>query len=284
MDDTWGADLVEMQEWSNDNQGYRYLLTVIDVFSKYAWCIPLKDKRGETVVQAFKTIHDGKPVNLWVDQGKEFYNKNMKEWLNKHSINIYSTFGEHKSVVAERFNRTLKEMMYKRFTAENTRNWIDMLDGLVWEYNNRYHSTIGMKPVEARLKSNYVKALENTLKKTNYQKREKPAFKINDKVRISRIKGIFEKGYLPNWSEEMYTIHSIKETNPVTYILKDGLGEVLQGGFYREELQPTSQEIFRVEKVLKRKKIKGVEYGLVKWVGYSEKHNQWIPIKDTTKI
>ena len=125
IDDVWGADLVEMQEWKTSNKGYRYMLTVIDCFSKFAWSIPLKDKTGLTVLDAFKKIikeSDRQPNFIWVDQGKEFYNKNMDEWLKQNNVLRYSTHGEHKSAVIERFNRTLKENMWKRFTAENTRN------------------------------------------------------------------------------------------------------------------------------------------------------------------
>ena len=287
MDDVWGADLVEMQEWSKTNKGFRYMLNVIDVFSKYVWSIPLKDKKGDTVTEAFKLLvkeTNAIPNHLWVDQGKEFYNKNMDEWLKQNNINRHSTFGEHKSAVVERVNRTLKEKMWKRFTAENTRNWIDMLDRLIREYNNSTHTTIGMSPTEARKKDNYDLALQNTLDKTNYQPIKRPAYKLGDKVRISRLKNIFEKGYLPNWSEEVFTIEKVKRTNPVTYILKDTLGETLEGGFYEKELQKTNQELYRVDKIIRKKKIDGIEHGLVKWSAYSEKHNQWLPIKNLQNI
>ena len=120
IDDTWGADLVEMQEWSKMNKGYRYMLNVIDIFSKFSWSIPLKDKKGTTVLDAFKQIvkiSDRVPKHIWVDEGKEFYNKDLTSWLKENNIIRYSTHGEHKSAVSERFNRTLKEMMWKRFTT-----------------------------------------------------------------------------------------------------------------------------------------------------------------------
>ena len=151
VDDIWGADLVDMQEWSRNNKGYKYMLNVIDVYSKYAWSVPLKDKKGDTTTEAFKYIVKNSnriPKHIWVDKGKEFYNKIMDEWLKENNINRYSTFGEHKSAVVERFNRTLKEKMWKRFTAENTRNWVDMLDRLLSEYNKTVHRTIGMTPIK----------------------------------------------------------------------------------------------------------------------------------------
>ena len=275
VDDVWSCDLVEMQEWKKQNKGYRYMLNVIDVHSKYAWSIPLKDKTGKTVLDAFKQIVNSsgrKPDHIWVDEGKEFYNKQMDEWIKENNINRYSTHGEHKSAVVERFNRTLKTIMWKRFTAENTRNWIDMLDKLLLQYNNKKHSTIKMTPTEASQMQDPV----------NF--REQPKFTVGDQVRISRIKGIFEKGYLPNWSEALYTVHEVKRTDPITYILKDMNGEIIKGGFYTEELQKSSQEIFRIEKVIRKKKINGIEHGLVKWLGYDKKFNEWKPMSELKKI
>ncbi len=276
-----------MREWEKQNKGYKYMLNVIDVFSKYAWSIPMKNKTAETTLNAFKKIvkDSGRiPKHLWVDKGLEFYNKYMTEWLNENNIIRYSTYGEHKSVVVERFNRTLKEMMWKRFTAENTRNWSDILDGLIFKYNNKLHSTIGMSPVKASQKENKIKVLQNTLDKTKPNMKNKPKFKVGDKVRISRTKAIFEKGYLPNWSEELYVVDKVQKTLPESYKLKDTLGELIEGSFYQQELQKSNQEIYRVEKVIRKKKINGVEHGLVKWSGYNEKHNQWIPVKELDKI
>ena len=142
-------------------------------YSKYAWSVPLKDKKGETVTDAFKLIvkNSGrKPKHIWVDQGKEFYNKNMGQWLQENTINRYSTYGEHKSCVVERVNRTIKEKMWKRFTAENTRNWVDMLDRLINEYNNTVHSTTCMTPVKcSKLKNLEMKPItEKGLKKPKF--------------------------------------------------------------------------------------------------------------------
>jgi len=274
-----------MQEWSKVNKGFRYMLNVIDVFSKYAWSIPLKDKTGQTTLDGFKLIvkDSGRiPKYIWVDEGKEFYNKLMTEWMKENNIVRYSTHGEHKSAVVERFNRTLKEIMWKKFTAENTRNWINMLDQLMNHYNNKYHNTIKMTPTEASKKKNEDEVLNNQGYMDRIVKKHK--FRIGDKVRISRLKGLFEKGYLPNWSEEVFEIVEAKDTNPFTYILKDTQGEIIAGSFYTEELQHTSQEVYRIEKVLRKKKIDGVEHGFVKWLGYNKKFNEWIPMKNIGNV
>jgi hypothetical protein len=276
-----------MQEWSKVNKGYRYMLNVIDIFSKYAWSIPLKDKKGTTVLDGFKQIvNESKriPKKIWVDEGKEFYNKDVTGWLKENDITRYSTHGEHKSAVVERFNRTLKEIMWKRFTAENTRNWINMIDKLIFDYNKRLHSTLGMTPAKASLKENEIKVIENTLNKTRKIPQSKVKLKVGDKVRISRIKGLFEKGYLPNWSEALYIIDQVLKTVPVTYKIKDSLGRIIDGSFYNEELQKSNQEVYRVEKVIRKKKIDGVEHVFVKWSGYSDEYNSWIPIEDSKKL
>ena len=152
------------------------------------------------------------------------------------------------------------------------------------EYNNRVHSTIGMTPVKASQKKNEMKVLQNALDKTKSIPITKPKFKIDDKVRISRTKAIFEKGYLPNWSEELYIVDKVQKTIPPTYKLKNVLGEEIEGSFYEKELQKSDQEVYRIEKVIRKKKIDGVEHALVKWSGYNEKHNQWIPVKELEKL
>ena len=151
IDEIWCSDLVEMQQFSKWNKGYRYLLMVLDVFSKYGWIVPLKDKKGETVAEALKTIlkEGRKPQYLWTDKGKEYYNKHYKELLNKNKITLYSTENEEKSSVCERWNRTIKTKMWKQFTVQGNTMYLDMLPKLVEKYNNTKHSSIKMTPIEA---------------------------------------------------------------------------------------------------------------------------------------
>ena len=214
---------------------------------------------------------------IWVDEGKEFYNKDMTAWLKDKNTTRYSTHGEHKSAIAERFNRTLKERMWRRFTADNTRNWIDILDDLVSKYNTSYHNTIRTKSVDASIKQNETYVWEYLFRDSDFHdetSKKSNKFKIGDTLRISRIKSIFEHGFLPNWSEQVYKIESINNSEIVTYLLKDLQDENIEGSFYTEELQKTSQEVYRIEKVLRKKKINGIEHGLVKWIGYSDKFNE----------
>ena len=143
IDNTWTADLVDMQPYSRWNKGYKYLLTVLDVFSKYAWVEPIKDKKGETITNASKVIiNKRKPTYLWTDKGTEFYNSTFKDYLKENGITLYSTQNVEKSSVIERFNRTLKGEMFKQFTIQNNTIYTEILPKIVEEYNNRYHNTV----------------------------------------------------------------------------------------------------------------------------------------------
>ena len=156
IDEIFAADLVEMQKFAKLNKGYRYLLTCIDIFSKYSWVIPLKDKRGITIKNALEKIFkQTSPKFLWTDRGTEFYNKQVQDLLNENNIQLYSTNNsEIKSSVIERFNRTFKNMMYKKFTENNNKIFYNISDELTNNYNNKYHSTIKMTPIEGSKKIN----------------------------------------------------------------------------------------------------------------------------------
>ena len=272
IDKIWAADLADMTALSKYNEGYRFLLLVIDIFSKYGYLVPLKNKQGVTVADALKKIfEERRPGKLWVDKGKEFYNNNVKGL-----VEIYSTENEEKSSIVERWIRTMKEKIWKYFTDNNTYTYIDVLPDLVEDYNNTVHSSIKMTPVEASKKKN-----ELTVWRNLYPDRYKinditPKFSVGDKVRISKKKKTFEKGYTTRWTEEIFTITKIQNTNPITYKLEDLKGEELDGTFYEPELQKTEQQIYRIEKVIKKEKGKS----LVKWKGYSDKFNSWVDNKD----
>ena len=150
-DNIWGVDLADTQSLSKKNKGIKYLLCAIDLFSKYAFVVPLKDKKRISIINAFNKIikqSNRKPNKIWVDQGNEFYNRVFKKWLSDNDITMYSTFNEVKSVVAERFIRTLKNKLYKHTTATGKNVYYDVLDDIVNEYNNIKHNTIKMKPID----------------------------------------------------------------------------------------------------------------------------------------
>ena len=235
-DNIWGADLADMQLLSKYNKGIRFLLCVIDIFSKYACVVPLKDKKGASIVIASQNIlkqsNRQKPNKIWVDKGSEFYNVSFKKWLQDNDIVMYSANNEGKSVVAERFIRTLKSKIYKYMTSISKNVFIDKLNDIVNEYNNTYHTTIKMKPIDVK---------DNTYINIDKEVNNKvPKFKVGDRVRISKYKNIFAKGYTPNWSEEVFVIKKVKNTVPWTYVIDDLNGEEIMGTFYEKELQKTN--------------------------------------------
>ena len=186
IDKIWAADLVEMQKFSKWNKSIKYLLMVIDVFSKYGWIALLKDKKTESVSKAFNKIFKKskrKPTMLWTGKGSEFISKHFKEFLKKEKIKMYHTENEEKSSVVERWNRTIKNRTWKMFTANNNTVYWDKLDKLVDDYNNTKHSSIKMTPNEASEKENEEKVFVNLYGDLIYWKLKKPKFSIGDKVR-----------------------------------------------------------------------------------------------------
>ena len=228
-----GADLADMQSLSRKNKGIKYLLCVIDLHSKYAFVIPLKDKKGISIVNAFNKIikqSNRKPNKIWVDQGGEFYNNVFEKWLSDNYIIMYSTYNEGKSVVAERFIRTLKNKLCKHMTATSRNVYYDVLDDVVNKYNNNKHSTIEMKPIDVK---------NNKRVYIDEHNGKDSRFKVGDRVRISKFKNIYAKGYTPNWSSEIFIVDQINDTVPYTYNLKDLNDEEIIGSFYDKELQNT---------------------------------------------
>ena len=203
-DNIWGVDLADMQLISKCNKEIRYLLCVIDLFSKYDWVVPLKG--NTSIISAFQKILDSskrKPNKIWVEHGSEFYNNSFKKWLKDNGMSMYSTYNEAKSVFAERFIRTLKNKIYKHMTAISKNVYFDVLDDIVDKYNNTYHKTIKMKATDVG---------DDSFAEYNEESNEKdPKFKVDDHVRISKFKNVFAKGYTPNWSEEIFIVKKKKK-------------------------------------------------------------------------
>ena len=212
-----------MQLISKLNKGFRFLLCAIDIFSKFAWVVPLKYIIGISIVDAFQKILDksgGKPNKILVDKGSEFYNNSFIKWLKDKDIEVFSIHNEVKTVVAEGFIRTLKTKIYKYLTSMSKNVYIDKLEDIVGEYHNTYHRTIKMKPVD--VKDNTHIDFE---KEFNDKDRK---FKIGDHVKISKYKNIFAKGYTKNWSENLFVIKKVKKTDPWTYVINElNVGEIV---------------------------------------------------------
>ena len=268
------TDLVDMTQYSKINRGYKYIFTNIDVFSKIAYAYPIKSKKIQDIKPCFEKIFkNDKPKYIWSDKEPAFLSKEIQMFFKNNNIKIYHTNSHLKAVIVERFNRSLRELMMKEFVKNNNTVWYNILPKLIKIYNNRYHSTIKMKPTEVN-KSNekYIKENIYTYDKTS----KNPKFKINDLVRISlKRRDLFDKpsGNI-KWSEELFKIHSINKSNVITYKIKDLNDEIIKGIFYERELQKSKNisQVYIIEKIIRKKQNKY----LVKWRNYSNDFNSWI--------
>lgn len=278
LNETFQADLIEMIPYAKENKNYKYILTVIDIFSKYAWASPLKSKRGIDVAEAMKNIFEKDkriPKNVHTDEGKEFYNKDFKKVMMNLHINHYSTYSKMKASIVERFNRTLLTKLWKYLSLQGTHRWHNGLQSIVSQYNHTKHRTIKCKPVDVN-KDNEESLLNSVYKETTIM-HQSNQFKLNDYVRISKYKNLFAKGYTPNWTTEIFQIKRRQATKPITYLLKDISGCDIKGSFYKEELQKVKYpDVYLVEKILRKKKDKIY----VKWLGFDNSFNSWIKKTD----
>ena len=290
IDEQWEIDLVDMTILNEFNNNYKFMLTCIDIFSKFAWVEKLKSKSSDQVTQAFEKIlqYGRTPWKLRSDKGKEFVNSKFQGFLKRHDIHFFTSQNDDvKCPVIERFNRTIKTRMWRYFTAHGTFKWIDIINDIVYAYNNTEHRSIKEKP------TNVSSLNENLIRGRLYPQSENskiaPTKKLNlgDFVRISRHKGTFEKGYVPQWSEEIFKIFKIIPPNNTRYFalysLKDLQNEPIEGTFYETEVQRVSEDTnreYKIETVLKRR-VRGKQRQiLVKWWGYPEKFNEWINESD----
>ena len=231
--DLWQIDLLDMQKYSKENDGYRYICVIIDCFSRYVWVKPLKNKTGKATVKALALLlMNERPKLIQADQGTEFFNRDVKRMLEAFGPKLYHTYTDKKAAIVERVQRTLRGRLGRLFTKRGNFKWIDKIDDIVTAYNNTHHSSIQMKPAdvdEEHIANIFFNSLPN-LKKTI-------KFSNGDRVRILIKKNQFAKEFEKSWSEEIFKIKRIQNTNPITYLIEDLDGEDIIGGFYTEELQ-----------------------------------------------
>ena len=272
----WQADLIDVTRLSAHNAGFKFLLTCIDVFSKRAWALPLKNKTAQSLVRAFESIKDTLPKNLQTDKGTEFINSKFQHWLKQNRINFFTTENEDiKAGIVERFNRTLKSKLWRYYTKYNTLTFVDVLKTVVDVYNRTPHRSLGMAPNDVTTRNKAQVWFRMYADPIRYKE---CSLKRGDAVRISKARRVFKKGYLPQWTEEIFTIVERKNTQPPTFVLADASAEQLKGTFYPQELQKVTKtdNIYRIERIIKKEKNRV----LVKWKGYPEKFNSWVNVKD----
>ena len=298
IDEQWQADLVDMSKISRQNKGFKFLLVCIDVLSKYAWIRPLKSKHGINIRNALKNIFesDGRvPKILQTDKGSEFFNSLVTQLLRKHNVKLITTFSERKASVVERLNRTMKSIMFRYFTHNSTRVYINVLEDLTHKYNHSLHRMLKMKPVDVN-KTNELQVWLNLYEKrlygnNNYNKKlvsrkRKTKLEVGDLVRLAIETLPFRKGYLPTWTEELFKIRAVLKTRPITFKVSDQSGEDIKGTFYESEIQKVLEpKVYRIERVIRKKKSRdGKVFFLVKWAGYPDKFNSFVSADDLVNI
>ena len=230
-DECWSIDLIDRSSLAKYNKNYKFIFTIIDNHTKFAWAIPLKDKSGKSTTTAFKKLIETskrKPEKVWSDRGKEFYNKTFLDFLKQNEIQIYSTHSDLKAVFVERFNRTLLDLIKEPMYIEGKACWLNHINSALDKYNNRVHTTTRMTPFEASNKPIDPPTFVNKLKQ--------PKFQVGDYVRVPDKRNIYSKGYTTNWNRELFKIQKINPTNPITYTLEDENNEQIAGKHYEQEL------------------------------------------------
>lgn len=285
VDEVWQMDLCDMQNIKQYNDDAKYILTVIDVFSKKGFARVLTDKRGETVLKAFKNIIETEgrsPVRVHADAGSEFRYGKFNQYLKSIESKYYVTQSSVKASIVERFNRTLKSRMWRYFTEKNTYRYLDVLQDLIASYNASPHSTLKGRTPDSVGPHNELEVWKQVYHVRGHGK-IKFKYRVNDRVRISREKTLFEKGYTDNWSEEYFIVYQRLRRHPPVYRLKDLSGEKLEGSFYEQELQRVDvpeDRVYAIEKVIRKNRGKA----LVKWRGWPEKFNSWVPLSDIKNV
>ena len=272
------ADLCDMQKIKRENDNFGYILTCIDILSRYGWGIPIKTKSGKDVTEAFRKILAHGPIcwRLATDSGKEFLNSEFQSLLKDYDITHMIPKNEIKCGMVERFNRTVKSRLWKIFTKNGNKRWIEVLPKIVNAINRSNNRSIGCTPASVTRDNAtqlWLRLYGKPKQKVNFK------FQIGDEVRISRYKKIFDKGYLENFTNETFFVCERLNRNPPVYRVKSHAGEILQGTFYNFELTKvitSKNDFYEIEKIVRRRTYKGVKQILVKWKNYPESENSWI--------
>lgn len=279
-DHTWQADILFLPELGNANKKFACVLVVIDVVSRFAWAQEMKSKSGLETTEAFinilKRSSPRVPQKLQTDKGTEFYNKHFKALMKKNAIVLYSTESDNKAAIAERFVRTLKELIYRYLEHSGTTKYVDQLQNLLQTYNSTYHKTIGMSPSEVK-EENLNRVLGTLYSHLWQSPARKLKFKIGDKVRLSNLKHPFRKGYKGYWTNEIFTVSSVSGS-PLNHLYEvtDYKNKRIKGRFYEKELQKASisdedkSVYWRVEKIMRKKRVGNKLMYLIKWIGYAD--------------
>ena len=293
----WDGDTMNMVEYKEENKDFSYILVLIDIFTRFVWTAPLKTLRAKEMVTTLKTIlPNTHPERIRTDKGSEFINRDVKRYLSSLNVILFHTTNEVKANYAERAIRSIKTRLTRFMHKNQTPRWLKALPDVTKAYNHAIHRGIKMSPTEARNADridlwNNQYSVKNPRITIKHPPKNKILFKfeVNDRVRLSGFRSPFERAYTEKWTHEIYTITERESRQGIAlYSLKAWDNEEIEGKFYTNELQKVSAEAeieYNIEKVVKEKKEKGKEGYIVKWYGWPERYNSWVPIsdvKDTT--
>lgn len=292
VDEQWQADLVDMSSVKKSNNNVSFILTVIDMFSKYAFTVPLKNKSSVSLRDAFRRIFStGRvPTKLQTDKGTEFTNKLLQDYLKENEVHFFTTTNTNiKCAVVERFNRTLKMKMFKYLTAKSTKKYIDVLSSLTDSYNRSKHSTTKMRPIDVdphdtndeRVVFSNSYGVPSKLDLLRQSIGRPDLFEVGDEVRIALVKKTFNKGYKQQWSKETYRIlNSIHRIDKTVYELVDSSRRALRKKFYPEEISKVTVNLSNIERIIRSRMTEGVKQYLVMIKDSDGQRNRWIPEDD----
>ena len=288
----WDTDLADVSNLRKFNDDHQFLLIVIDAFSRYAWVKPLKDKKAATVLKAFKeilSVEEKSPVLIRSDRGSEYVNRYFKKFCKDNGITHVESLSDHKAAFAESFIGKLKNVMYRYFESNQTYRYLEVLPDLIRAYNNRIHSSLyGFAPSQIDEDTQYLiwqRMKTQDRKKKKLKAKSKKLLSIGDHVRLTYKRRPFRRGYAQKWTEEIFVISHryFRDGIIPVYKVKDYDGEQIAGGFYSSELQKIDKDrdvFWKIEEVLKKKKVKGETKLLVRWLGWPKKFDSWISESD----
>ena len=281
------CDLLDIKRLKEENNGVQYLFVCIDIFSRFAWVRSMKNKTAEVSEEVLSNIFESMdpllPKSIAFDKGTEFLNQKVKRLLADRKIKIINPTSPSKAVFAERFIRTFKSLIYRYLTEKQTNRYIDELQNLVNTYNLRPHRSLNFNsPSEAERDINIDKFRDifmNNRRTTIEKGRQmKMQFQIGDIVRIYKVKRVFDKEYEERFSREYFQVVARDHSKPIpTYTVKSlNKGDIITGNFYANELQLVQGDIWKIEKIIKERKVRKKKQFFVKWLDFDDQHNSWI--------
>ena len=285
MDEQWDSDLMVLDKLAKYNKGFKYLVVFIDLFSRKLWVEPLKKKTPEEMVQAMKKVFKKgrKPKTIRSDSGGEYMGRTVQKFLKDNDIYHLIAYNVYHANYAERVIRTIKGRIFRYFTKHQTFTYIDHLQDIVDSYNSSKHSFLKLTPNQVT-PENQQDLYEKLYLPTELQREKtliKYKFQIGDKVRIPVERRPFKKGYEQTWTDELFVVHRRIPSHPPRYKLIDLNGEEIKSSFYAQELQLAQDTgVYKVEKVLRYRRRKGVREALIRWKGYGPKFDSWIDTKE----